>query len=76
MLRRTVYQFARRAMSSQSEPRFANGDAAAAAFSANIKGKTILITGGTLGGIGAESATILAKHDPKLLIVSCRTQSK
>ena len=59
-----------------SEPRFANGDAAAEAFKQHIRGKTIMITGGSLGGIGAEAAQIIARHDPKLLIVSFRTQEK
>ncbi|GAB5587125.1 hypothetical protein Unana1_02025 [Umbelopsis nana] len=45
----------------------------AAAFWANeIKGKTVLVTGATWGGLGAEAARVIAKHEAKLVIVAGR----
>ena len=49
-------------------------DEAATALADQIKGKTILVTGATLGGIGAETARAIAKHQPKLVIVAGRRQ--
>ncbi|KAI9289939.1 hypothetical protein BC943DRAFT_312949 [Umbelopsis sp. AD052] len=49
-------------------------DEAATALADQIKGKTILITGASLNGIGAETANALAKHQPKLVIVAGRRQ--
>ncbi len=36
----------------------------------------VLVTGGTLGGLGTEFASTIAKHDPKLVILTARTQAK
>ncbi|KAH8551413.1 short-chain dehydrogenase [Umbelopsis sp. PMI_123] len=44
------------------------------ALSYNIRGKTVLITGATWGGLGAEAARVIAKHDPKLIILACRKE--
>ncbi|KAH8553625.1 short-chain dehydrogenase [Umbelopsis sp. PMI_123] len=49
-------------------------DEAVTALADQIKGKTILVTGATLGGIGAETARAIAKHQPKLVIVAGRRQ--
>lgn len=49
-------------------------DDAAAAFADQIKGKTVLVTGATWGGLGAETARVIAKHDPKLVIVAGRRE--
>jgi len=43
-------------------------------FTNEIKGKTVLITGCTWKGLGAESARVIAKHNPALLIVAGRKQ--
>ncbi|KAI5477901.1 NAD(P)-binding protein [Pseudohyphozyma bogoriensis] len=48
---------------------------AAKHFAAQIVGKTVLITGGTPKGLGAEAARVIAQHDPKLIILAGRTQS-
>nr|XP_031862086.1 uncharacterized protein CI109_002499 [Kwoniella shandongensis]KAA5529158.1 hypothetical protein CI109_002499 [Kwoniella shandongensis] len=52
------------------------GVEAAQLLSSAIKGKTILVTGGTLGGLGAELAATVVKHSPKLVILTARTQAK
>ncbi|ORX64168.1 NAD(P)-binding protein [Basidiobolus meristosporus CBS 931.73] len=44
-------------------------------FSDSIKGKTVLITGATWGGLGAEAARVIAKYGAKLVIVAGRRQS-
>lgn len=49
-------------------------DEAAAALAGQIRGKTILVTGATPGGIGFETARALAKHQPKLVIVAGRRE--
>lgn len=49
-------------------------DEAAAALADQIRGKTILVTGATPGGIGFETARALAKHQPKLVIVAGRRE--
>ena len=36
----------------------------------------MLITGGTVGGLGVESALTIAAHDPKLIILTARSQAK
>ncbi|KAK9767814.1 hypothetical protein K7432_002096 [Basidiobolus ranarum] len=38
----------------------------------HITGKNILITGCTLGGLGAECCRVIAKHEPGLLVVAGR----
>ncbi|KAF2427732.1 short-chain dehydrogenase [Tothia fuscella] len=45
---------------------------AAEALSTNIKGKTVLITGATIGGLGFETARAISHHSPKLLILAGR----
>ncbi|GAB5587122.1 hypothetical protein Unana1_02022 [Umbelopsis nana] len=47
---------------------------AAAALAKEIRGKTVLITGATWGGLGAESARVIAKHSPRLIILACRKE--
>ncbi|OCF40881.1 hypothetical protein I317_05331 [Kwoniella heveanensis CBS 569] len=47
----------------------------AEAFSKEIRGKTILVTGGTLGGLGAEFVKTIVKHSPKLVILTARTKA-
>ncbi|KAG2177062.1 hypothetical protein INT43_007718 [Umbelopsis isabellina] len=49
-------------------------DEAASFYANEIKGKIVLITGCTWGGLGAEAARAIAKHDPKLLILAGRKQ--
>lgn len=44
-------------------------------FNEKIKGKTIVITGGTWGGIGTDTARVLVKHEPKLVIITGRKDS-
>lgn len=41
-----------------------------------IKGKTILITGVSPGGLGAKFARIISKHAPGLIILANRDVSK
>ena len=36
---------------------------------------SVLITGGTMGGLGAEFAATIVKHSPKLVILSARSQA-
>ncbi|GAB5587124.1 hypothetical protein Unana1_02024 [Umbelopsis nana] len=47
---------------------------AASAFAQQIKGKNVLITGTTWGGIGAETARIVAKYGASLVIAAGRHQ--
>lgn len=47
----------------------------AAAYRANIEGKVVAITGVTWGGIGAETARVLASNGAKLIFVTGRKQS-
>lgn len=49
-------------------------DEAARFYASEIQGKTVLITGCTWGGLGAEAARAIAKQDPKLLILAGRKQ--
>ncbi|KAJ2957927.1 hypothetical protein NQZ79_g6387 [Umbelopsis isabellina] len=49
-------------------------DEAASFYASEIQGKTVLITGCTWGGLGAEAARAIAKHNPKLLILAGRKQ--
>ncbi|CAK7203661.1 hypothetical protein SEUCBS139899_006403 [Sporothrix eucalyptigena] len=48
-------------------------DDVAATFHNQMVGKTVLITGVSPTGLGAEAARIVAKHSPKLLILASRT---
>ena len=48
----------------------------ASAFSSQIAGKTILITGVNPDGIGGSTAEALAAHSPRLLILSGRSSAK
>jgi NAD(P)-dependent dehydrogenase (short-subunit alcohol dehydrogenase family) len=48
----------------------------AAALSPQIRGKSILLTGPSLGGIGIETALSIASQAPRLLILAGRSQSK
>lgn len=45
-------------------------------FSTEIKGKNVLVTGCTLGGLGAEAARVIAKNGAALVILSGRNKSK
>jgi len=45
-------------------------------FSGNIKDRTILLTGPTITGIGFAVCKALIVHQPKLLILAGRSQSK
>ena len=49
------------------------GEEIAKTFASSIKDKSVLITGVTWGGIGAESARIIAPYEPKLIILAGRT---
>jgi NAD(P)-dependent dehydrogenase (short-subunit alcohol dehydrogenase family) len=49
-------------------------DEVATYFQQEIEGKTVLITGCTLGGLGSEAARVLAKHHAGLVIVAGRKQ--
>ncbi|KAH8551428.1 short-chain dehydrogenase [Umbelopsis sp. PMI_123] len=49
-------------------------DEVATYFENEIKGKTVLITGCTWGGLGAEAARVIAKHHAALVIVAGRKQ--
>ncbi|CAK7271038.1 hypothetical protein SEPCBS119000_004394 [Sporothrix epigloea] len=51
-------------------------DEVAAALHDHMVGKTVLITGVSPTGLGAEAARIVAKHAPKLLILASRSPSK
>ncbi|KAI5478515.1 NAD-P-binding protein [Pseudohyphozyma bogoriensis] len=48
---------------------------AATFYASQIAGKTVLITGATPKGLGAEAARAIAQHDPKLLILAGRSQT-
>lgn len=52
----------------------ATGDEVAEFYASEIKNKTIIITGCTWGGLGAETARVLVKHDPKVVVVAGRKQ--
>ncbi|ORY08097.1 NAD(P)-binding protein [Basidiobolus meristosporus CBS 931.73] len=47
---------------------------AAAHFPKEIEGKIVLVTGCSLGGLGAECCRAIAKHKPGLLILTGRRQ--
>jgi NAD(P)-dependent dehydrogenase (short-subunit alcohol dehydrogenase family) len=49
-------------------------DEAATCFENEIKGKTVLITGCTPGGLGYEAARVVSKHHASLTIVAGRKQ--
>ncbi|KAM0750373.1 NAD(P)-binding protein [Meredithblackwellia eburnea MCA 4105] len=49
---------------------------AALALNASIQGKVVLITGPTLGGLGAEAARAIAKQMPALIILAGRSANK
>ncbi|KAJ6518505.1 NAD-P-binding protein [Mycena vulgaris] len=55
-----------------SEPTFSfstTAEEVATGFSDEIKGKTVLITGSSIGGIGFEAARVIAKH-AKLVVIT------
>ncbi|KIV99777.1 uncharacterized protein PV09_08583 [Verruconis gallopava] len=52
------------------------GEEAAAALSSNIRGRTVIVTGVTPGGLGLETARVIALHDPKLLVLAGRSREK
>ncbi|KIM97037.1 hypothetical protein OIDMADRAFT_44470 [Oidiodendron maius Zn] len=52
------------------------GDEIVAKFASEVPGKTILITGPSEGGVGAQAAISLAAANPKLLILAGRDKSK
>lgn len=45
-------------------------------FAASIAGKTVIVTGASLGGLGGESARVVAKFGARLVILAGRSQSK
>ncbi|KAL1410288.1 hypothetical protein Q8F55_004294 [Vanrija albida] len=45
-------------------------------FADNVKGKYIVITGPSPGGIGYETARAIATKEPKLLVLAARSQAK
>ncbi|KAI5477921.1 NAD(P)-binding protein [Pseudohyphozyma bogoriensis] len=49
---------------------------AAKHYAAEILGKTVLITGGSPGGLGAEVARAISQQDPKLVVLAGRSQAK
>ncbi|MCJ1319302.1 hypothetical protein MMC15_004638 [Xylographa vitiligo] len=51
-------------------------DEVATAFADQINGKTVLITGVSLGGLGAEVSRTLSLHQPRLLIIAGRSTPK
>ncbi|CAK7210540.1 hypothetical protein SBRCBS47491_000818 [Sporothrix bragantina] len=51
-------------------------DSIAAALHDHMVGKTVIITGVSPTGLGAEAARIVAKHSPKLLILASRSPAK
>ncbi len=64
-------------MASHSEWGFETAAAeVAAAFPDSIRGRTILITGVSLGGLGGTTAKALAAHSPHLLIFTGRSPDK
>ncbi|KAH8805100.1 hypothetical protein F5884DRAFT_798409 [Xylogone sp. PMI_703] len=52
------------------------GDQVVSAFKSEVPGKTVLITGPSEGGIGAQTAIFLAAGKPKAIILAGRTKSK
>lgn len=48
----------------------------AAHFAEHLSGRTVLLTGPTVGGVGYATALALVKQKPKLLILAGRTVSK
>lgn len=52
------------------------GTQVAADFAFEIKGKTILITGASPGGLGSTFAEIIAKHSPAVIILTGRSPEK
>ncbi|EED13252.1 short-chain dehydrogenase, putative [Talaromyces stipitatus ATCC 10500] len=59
-----------------SYTRETDGDQIASDLSSTIKGKSILITGVSPGGLGAEFAITISKHFPRLLILAGRDVKK
>ncbi|KAJ2957934.1 hypothetical protein NQZ79_g6393 [Umbelopsis isabellina] len=60
---------------SESFNAFTTSSEVALKFINQIKGKVIIVTGTTWGGIGAETARIIASHGAQLVIVAGRKQS-
>ncbi|CAN8096144.1 unnamed protein product [Discula destructiva] len=52
------------------------GEEVCATFTAQIKGRTFLITGASAGGLGAKCATSLATHSPAQIILVSRSEAK
>jgi NAD(P)-dependent dehydrogenase (short-subunit alcohol dehydrogenase family) len=52
---------------------YTTGEDIANDFSASIKGKTVLVTGASPGGLGASFAHIIASHSPSLIILAGRS---
>ena len=48
----------------------------AASWTARIANKTVLVTGVTAGGLGAEFAIVVARHKPRLIILASRSKAK
>lgn len=53
-----------------------SGDEVCATFSQQIKDRVFLITGTSANGLGAQYATMLAKHSPAQLILVSRSKAK
>ncbi|KAF2690171.1 NAD(P)-binding protein [Lentithecium fluviatile CBS 122367] len=52
----------------------ATAEEVAAALATDIAGKTVIITGASPAGIGAEAARVVFKHRPSLLILASRSK--
>lgn len=52
-----------------------SSDEVAERFADQIKGKSILITGASWGGLGADAARAVAKKNPGLIVLACRKQA-
>jgi NAD(P)-dependent dehydrogenase (short-subunit alcohol dehydrogenase family) len=63
-------------MSNKNFDLHTEADQVATYFENEIKGKTVLITGCTLGGLGAEVARVVSKHHAGLVIVAGRKQEQ
>lgn len=56
--------------------RTSTGKEVVSAFEDQVRGKTIVITGASKGGLGAETALSLATANPAQIILAGRTESK
>ena len=52
------------------------GEEATTALAQHIKGKTVIVTGVSPGGLGLETARVIALRNPKLIILAGRSKEK